>query len=44
MSTLQGDDLLTQRKILEKETSPSAKEASEHSEEESYETKHDEDL
>jgi hypothetical protein len=32
--------LLTQSKILEKETSPSAKEANQHSEAEPYETKH----
>ena len=40
MSTLQHDELLTQSKILEKETSPSAKEANQHSEAEPYETKH----
>jgi hypothetical protein len=44
MSTLHRDELLTQNKILEKETSPPAKEANQHSEEEPYETKHDEDL
>jgi hypothetical protein len=32
MSTLQRDELLTQSKILEKETLPSAKEAYQHSE------------
>jgi len=32
MSTLQRDELLTQSKILEKETSPLAKEANQHSE------------
>jgi hypothetical protein len=40
MSTLQHDELLTQSKILEKETSPSAKEANQHSEAEPFETKH----
>jgi len=44
MSTLQRDELLTQNKILEKETSLPAKEANQHSKEEPYETKHDEDL
>ena len=44
MSTLQRDDLLTQSKILEKETSPLAKEANQHSQAESYETKHGQDL
>ena len=44
MSTLQRDELLTQSKILKKETSPPAKEANQHSKEEPYETKHDEDL
>ena len=44
MSTLQRDELLTQSKILKKETSPPAKEANQHAEEEPYETKHDEDL
>jgi hypothetical protein len=44
MSTLQGDELLTQSKILKKEPSPPAKEANQHSEEKPYETKHDEDL
>ena len=44
MSTLQGDELLTQSKILKKKTSPPAKEANQHSEEKPYETKHDEDL
>ena len=38
MSTLQRDELLTQSKILEKETSPPAKEANQHSEAEPYET------
>ncbi len=32
MSTLQRDELLTQSKILEKETLPSAKDAYQHSE------------
>jgi hypothetical protein len=40
MSTLQRDELLTQSKILEKETSPPAKEANQHSEAEPYETNH----
>jgi hypothetical protein len=44
MSTLQHDELLTQSKILEKETPLPAKEANQHSKEEPYETKHDEDL
>jgi hypothetical protein len=44
ISTLQRDELLTQSKILEKETSPSAKKADQHSEAESYETKHGQDL
>jgi hypothetical protein len=44
MSTLQRDELLTQSKILEKETPLPAKEANQHSKEEPYETKHDEDL
>jgi hypothetical protein len=43
MSTLQRDDLLTQSKILEKETSPLAKEAN-HSKAEPYKTKHGQDL
>jgi len=38
ISTLQRDELLTQSKIFEKETSPPAKEADQHSEAESYET------
>ena len=44
MSTLQRNELLTQNKILKKETSPPAKEANQHAEEKPYETKHDEDL
>jgi len=44
ISTLQRDELLTQNKILEKETSPPAKEADQHAEAESYETKHGQDL
>jgi len=44
MSTLQRDELLTQNKTIEKETSLPAKEANQHSKEEPYETKHDEDL
>ena len=38
ISTLQRDELLTQSKIFEKQTSPPAKEADQHSEAESYET------
>jgi len=44
MSTLQRDELLTQNKILEKETLPSAKEAYQHSEKEPEKAKHDQDL
>jgi len=44
MSTLQRDELLTQSKILEKETSPLANEANQHSEAEPYKTKHSQDL
>jgi hypothetical protein len=44
MSTLQRDELLTQNKILEKQASPLAKEASQNSEAEPYETKHGVDL
>jgi hypothetical protein len=44
MSTLQRDELLTQSKILEKETFPSAKEADQHADAEPYETKHGQDL
>ena len=44
MSTLQRDELLTQSKILEKETSPLAKEANQRSEAEPYETKHGQGL
>jgi len=44
MSTLQRGELLTQSKILEKETSPLAKEANQHSEAEPYKTKHSQDL
>jgi hypothetical protein len=43
ISTLQRDKLLTQSKILEKETSSSAKKTDQHSEAESYETKHGQD-
>ena len=43
MSTLQRDELVTQRKILEKETPPPAKGANQHSEAEPYQTKHDQD-
>jgi hypothetical protein len=39
MSTLQRDELLTQSKIFEKETSPLAKEANQNSKAESYKTK-----
>jgi len=38
ISTLQRDELLTQSKVLEKETSPLAKEANQHSEAEPYKT------
>ena len=44
MSTLQPDELLTQSKILEKETSPPAKEAAQHSKAEHNEAKHGHDL
>ena len=44
MSTLQRDELLTQSKILEKETSPSAKEAAEHSETETDKALHGQEL
>jgi hypothetical protein len=44
MSTLQRDELLTQSKILEKETSPPAKEAGSHSKAEPDEAKHGQDL
>jgi hypothetical protein len=44
MSTLQRDELLTQSKILEKETSPPAKEAYHHSKTEPDEAKHGQDL
>jgi len=44
MSTLQRDELLTQSEILEKETSPPAKEAAQHSEAEPDEAKHGQDL
>jgi hypothetical protein len=44
ISTLQRDELLTQSKIFKKETSPPAKEADQHSEAQSYETKHGQDL
>jgi hypothetical protein len=44
MSTLQHDELLTQSKILEEETSPLGKEANQHSEAGPYETKHGQDL
>jgi hypothetical protein len=40
MSTLQRDELLTQSEILEKETSPPAKEGYHHSKAERDETKH----
>jgi len=43
ISTLQRDELLTQSKIFEKETSPPAK-ADQHAEAESYETRHGQDL
>jgi hypothetical protein len=44
MSTLQRDELLTQSKILEKETSPLAKEAGKHSKAEHDEANHGQDL
>jgi hypothetical protein len=44
MSTLQRDELLTQSKILEKETLPPAKEMYQHSEKEPDKAKHDQDL
>jgi hypothetical protein len=44
VSTLQRDELLTQSEILEKETSPPTKEADQHSEAETHETKHGQDL
>jgi hypothetical protein len=40
MSTFQRDELLTQSKILEKETSPPAKEAAQHSKAKPDEAKH----
>ena len=44
MSTLQRDELLTQSKILEKETLPPAKEVYQHSGKEPDKAKHDQDL
>src|SRR5260370_26604292 len=44
MSTFQRDELLAQIKILEKETSPPAKEAAQHSKAEPDEAKHGHDL
>ncbi len=44
MSTFQRDELLTQSKILEKETSSPAKEAAQHSKAEPDEAKHGHDL
>jgi hypothetical protein len=44
ISTLQRDELLTQSKIFEKQTSPPAEEADQHSEAEPYKTKHSQDL
>jgi hypothetical protein len=44
MSTLQRDELLTQSEILEKETSPPAKEAYHRSKGERDEAKHGQDL
>jgi len=44
MSTFQRDELLTQNKILEKETSPPAKETAQHSKAEPNEAKHGHDL
>jgi hypothetical protein len=43
MSTFQRDELLRQSKILEKETSPPAKEADKHSKAEPDEAKHGQD-
>jgi hypothetical protein len=43
MSTFQQSELLTQSEILEKETSPPTKQASQHSKAEPDETKHDHD-
>jgi len=44
MSTLQREALLTQSEILEKETSPPAKEAYHHSKTERDEARHGQDL
>jgi hypothetical protein len=44
MSTFLRDELLTQNKILEKETSPPAKEAAQHSKAEPDEAKHGHDF
>ena len=44
MSTFQRDELLTQSEILEKETSPLAKEANEHSKAKPGDAKHGQDL
>ena len=44
MSTFQRDEWLTQSKILEKETSPHAKEADQHSKAEPDDAKHGHDL
>jgi len=44
MVDAQRDEVLTAKQDLKKETSPPAKEANQHAEEEPYETKHDEDL
>jgi len=44
MSTFQREELLTQSKILEKETSPPAKEAAQHAKAEPNEAKHGHDL
>jgi hypothetical protein len=44
MATFQRDELLTQSEILEKKTSPPAKEAAQHSKAEPDEAKHAHDL
>jgi hypothetical protein len=44
MSTLQRDELLTQREILEEESSAPAKEGHQHSEAERKDAKNDQDL
>lgn len=44
MATFQRDELLTQSEILEKKTSPPAKEAAQHSKAEPDEAKHAHDV